>query len=162
MSVPLGEAKQTTSVAERASIRWLLALGGLGALGYGAWLGTDKDASGVAVAAAFAVALLMLTVAIAGAVPANIKVGYVQLDMYAQGKADGVVQGAKLTAKAAAGMSPEDLTHAADTDLPPRAPRTAALQAVREAASVVQEAADTIPKDIPNKRADSLGRIARV
>ncbi len=147
-------------MVQQPVIRWTLVAGALLAFGYGAWLGTDKGANGVAVAAGFSVGLVLLIVALAGQLPSSIKVGEVQLDLYGQGKADGLTEGAKLVAKAAAGVSSGQVVSAADQALPPRAPRAAALNAVRVAADVVHEAAETDPAKVGDRRADFMERIA--
>jgi hypothetical protein len=154
------QAGSGPSVVHRPVVRWSLFIGALLAIGYGAWLGTGKGASGVAIAAGFGFGLVLLIVALAGQLPSNLKVGEVQLDLYGQGKADGMAEGAKLVAKAAAGMSPDQAVTAADQNLPPRAPRKAALNAVKVAAGVVQQAAATDPDKLTDAKADLLERIA--
>jgi hypothetical protein len=127
-------------------IRVPLGLLGVAGFGYAAWLGTDKNISGVTVAAAFAVAMLLLIVAIAGQVPASLKVGDVSLQMYAAAKAEGVQQGAKLAAEAAKGEDVDKVSDMAASAFPQSELETAgvktALTTVRNEAQAVKAATE--------------------
>lgn len=129
------------SVVQHATVRICLALLGIAALGYGAWIGTKTAASGVTVAAAFGIAILLLVVAIEGQLPASLKVGDVSIEMYAQGKAEGVAQGAKIAAKAAA-LPENEVSGLIANAIPESARNASALSAATQAAAqVVREAA---------------------
>jgi hypothetical protein len=62
-------------------LRTLSALGAMSALVYAALLGWRTNANGVVTAAAFAVGFLFATFALAGVVPANIKIGDVEVKL---------------------------------------------------------------------------------
>ena len=154
------------SMVDKTFVRASLAIVGVLALGYGAWRGMDSKTSGVTVAAAFAIALLLLIVAISGQLPASLKVGDVSVELYAQAKAEGVRQGAKLTATAAMGTDPSHVTALAKKEFPDSQQTTssvtAALAALHAAAEVVGESARSEPEEVQQMRDQHLQALSRV
>src|SRR5205823_12418116 len=116
----------TTQPAPRASLpgnhvavqlQWYLralsALGAVSALVYAALLGWRTNANGVVTAAAFAIGFLFATFALAGVVPANIKVGDVEVKLQQarehgadEGRVEGLAAGAAISKSVAAGDLP--------------------------------------------------------
>ncbi|HEU0090420.1 MAG TPA: hypothetical protein VFQ77_22635 [Pseudonocardiaceae bacterium] len=91
-------------------LRTAAALGAISALGYAAVLGWRTDANGIVTAAAFAVGFLFATFALAGVVPANIKVGDVEVKLQQarergayEGRVEGLAAGADISKSVAAG-----------------------------------------------------------
>jgi hypothetical protein len=101
-------------------LRAVSGLGASAALAYAAALGWQPHASGVATAAAFAVGFLFATFALSGTVPANIKVGDVEIKLD-QARADGeqtghvagFTAGTAISRQVAAGDLPVDRIEAA-------------------------------------------------
>ena len=166
MTLRKGFAEQRSArsvpVVERRTVRSVLAIASLAALGYGFRLGMNKDISGVTVAAALGVGVLFLVVALAGSLPSSLKVGDFEIKLD-QAWADGATQGAKLAATAATGMSQDQLQVAAeqavgsirDADSMMRA-----LKAVRTSAEVVREIAALTPDQLDDsKKKDLLDRL---
>jgi len=153
-------------MVEKAPVRALLAGVGILALGYGAWRGMDSETSGVTVAASFAIAILLLIVAIGGQLPASLKVGDVSVELYAQAKAEGVRQGAKLAATAAMGVDPSQVTASAKKEFPDSQQTTssvtAALAALHTAAEVVNESARSDPDKVREMRDQHFQALSRV
>lgn len=105
-------------------LRWTLraaaAAGAVSALGYAFVLGWRTDANGVVTAAAFAVGFLFATFALAGVVPANIKIGDVEVKLQQarengahEGRVDGLAAGAAISKHVAEGDMPVDQVEAA-------------------------------------------------
>ncbi len=93
-------------------LRTAAGLGAVSALGYAAVLGWRTDANGVVTAAAFAVGFLFATFALAGVVPASIKIGDVELKMQqelADAANEGRVQGLEAGATISKGVAAGDL-----------------------------------------------------
>lgn len=155
---------QPAPVPEQPVVRCGLALIAAGALAYGFRFGVDNKASGVAVAAALAVGLLLLVVALAGQVPSTLKVGDVEVKLD-QARAEGARDGAKLAANAAMGMSYEEIEEAAQQALGSIRDAQSlrrALQAVHSCADVAREVGTAAPDQIDaGKRADLLARLAK-
>jgi hypothetical protein len=108
------------AVQLRWHVRALAAAAAAGSLGYAAVLGWRVDANGVATASAFAVGFLFATFALAGVVPANIKVGDVEVRMQQaredgvhEGRVDGLAAGAALGRGVATGDLPVERAEAA-------------------------------------------------
>ncbi|TCN43308.1 hypothetical protein EV644_10253 [Kribbella orskensis] len=87
-------ALPTQRLGAELETRWRIAAGAIGVLvlGYGGVLAWREQSDGIAVASAFAVGLVTLIFALAGVVPASVKVGDVQVQLQ-QAKADGKVEG---------------------------------------------------------------------
>jgi hypothetical protein len=101
-------------------LRSAAALAAVSALGYAAVLGWRTDANGVVTAAAFAVGFLFATFALAGVVPASIKIGDVELKMQQErkdaadeGRVQGLEAGAAISKVVAAGELQVDQVEAA-------------------------------------------------
>src|SRR5918998_2029616 len=101
-------------------LRSAAALAAMSALGYAAVLGWRTEANGVVTAAAFAVGFLFATFALAGVVPASIKVGDVELKMQQErkdaadeGRVQGLEAGAAISKVVAAGELQVDQVEAA-------------------------------------------------
>lgn len=105
-------------------LQWYLraaaAVGAIGALGYAFVLGWRADANGVATAAAFAVGFLFATFALAGVVPANVKIGDVEVKLQQardsgtqKGRVEGLTAGAAISERVAAGELPVERVEAA-------------------------------------------------
>jgi hypothetical protein len=91
-------------------LRTLSALGAVSALGYASVLGWRTNANGVVTAAAFAIGFLFATFALAGVVPANIKIGDVEVKLQQarengadEGRVEGLAAGAAISKGVAAG-----------------------------------------------------------
>jgi hypothetical protein len=91
-------------------LRALSALGAVSALGYASMLGWRTNANGVVTAAAFAIGFLFATFALAGVVPANIKIGDVEVKLQQarengadEGRVEGLAAGAAISKGVAAG-----------------------------------------------------------
>jgi hypothetical protein len=96
-------------------LRAMAALGAISALLYASLLGWRTDANGVVVAAAFAVGFLFATFALAGVVPANIKVGDVEVKLQQardsgaeEGRVEGLAAGAAISKRVVVGDLPVD------------------------------------------------------
>jgi len=101
-------------------LRSAAAVAAVSALGYAAVLGWRTDANGVVTAAAFAVGFLFATFALAGVVPASIKIGDVELKMQQErkdaadeGRVQGLEAGAAISKVVAAGELRVDQVEAA-------------------------------------------------
>lgn len=105
-------------------LQWYLrataALGAVSALGYASVLGWRSDANGVVTAAAFAVGFLFATFALAGVVPATVKVGDVEVKLQQarengadEGRVEGLAVGAAISKSVAAGDLDVDHVEAA-------------------------------------------------
>jgi hypothetical protein len=101
-------------------LRALAALGAVSALLYVSVLGWRTDTNGVVTAAAFAVGFLFATFALAGVVPASIKIGDVELKMQQErkdaadeGRVQGLEAGAAISKGVAAGELRVDQVEAA-------------------------------------------------
>lgn len=149
-------------------LRGAAALVAVSALGYAAVLGWRTDANGVVTAAAFTVGFLFATFALAGVVPASIKIGDVELKMQQEredaadegrneGRVQGLEAGTAISKVVAAGelrvdqveaalraalTSPESLrVHGIDLAVPQLAPHVAErnVQKVANALTTVAE-----------------------
>jgi hypothetical protein len=100
-------------------LQWYLraaaALGAVSAFGYASVLGWRTNANGIVTAAAFAVGFLFATFALAGVVPANIKIGDVEVKMQQaresgadEGRVQGLAAGVSISKGVAAGDLPVD------------------------------------------------------
>jgi hypothetical protein len=98
-------------------LQWYLraaaALGAISALGYASVLGWRSNANGVVTAAAFAVGFLFATFALAGVVPANIKIGDVEVKLQQErekgadeGRVQGLAVGTAISKRVATGELP--------------------------------------------------------
>jgi hypothetical protein len=101
-------------------LRGAAALGAVSALGYAAVIGWRTEANGVVTASAFAIGFLFATFALAGVVPASIKIGDVELKMQQdledaanEGRVQGLEAGAAISQGVAAGDLPVDQVEAA-------------------------------------------------
>jgi hypothetical protein len=101
-------------------LRTLSALGAISALVYAALLGWRTNANGVVTAAAFAVGFLFATFALAGVVPANIKIGDVEVKLQQarengaeEGRVEGLAAGTAISKRVAAGDLEVDHVQAA-------------------------------------------------
>ncbi len=101
-------------------LRSAAAVAAVSALVYAAVLGWRTDANGVVTAAAFAVGFLFATFALAGVVPASIKIGDVELKMQQErkdaadeGRVQGLEAGAAISKVVAAGELRVDQVEAA-------------------------------------------------
>ena len=101
-------------------LRTLSALGAMSALVYAALLGWRTNANGVVTAAAFAVGFLFATFALAGVVPANIKIGDVEVKLQQarengadEGRVEGLAAGTAISKGVAAGDLGVDQVQAA-------------------------------------------------
>lgn len=101
-------------------LRALSALGAVSALGYASVLGWRTNANGVVTAAAFAIGFLFATFALAGVVPANIKVGDVEVKLQQarengadEGRVEGLAAGAAISKSVATGDLEVDRVKAA-------------------------------------------------
>lgn len=108
------------SVQLSGYLRTAAALGAVSALVYASVLGWRTDANGVVPAAAFAVGFLFATFALAGVVPASIKIGDVELKMQQErkdaadeGRVQGLEAGAAISKGVAAGELRVDQVEAA-------------------------------------------------
>jgi len=115
-SLPTGRV----AVQLKWHLRAVAGLGAVSALGYASVLGWRTDANGVVTAAAFAVGFLFATFALAGVVPASIKIGDVELKMQQEladaadeGRVQGLEAGAVISKGVAAGDLPVDQVEAA-------------------------------------------------
>jgi hypothetical protein len=108
--------------------------------------------------------MLLLIIALAGEVPSSLKVGDVEL-MIDRARADGARDGAKLTAKAAMGMSASEIEEAAQHALgsisdPESLKR--ALQAIHASSDVARTIGSAEPAQIDaDKRATLLAQLAK-
>jgi hypothetical protein len=93
VSLPVG-ALATHRVGAELQTQWRISAGVVGVLvlSYGGILAWREQSDGIAVASAFAVGLVALIFALAGVVPASVKVGDVQIQLQ-QAKAEGKVEG---------------------------------------------------------------------
>lgn len=101
-------------------LRAAAALGAVSALGYASVIGWRTDANGVVTAAAFAVGFLFATFALAGVVPATIKIGDVEVKLQQaqesgaqEGRVEGLAVGADISKRVAAGDLHVDQVEAA-------------------------------------------------
>lgn len=93
-----------------AGARWTSAGAAAACLAYALVLGWREDGDGVAVAAAFATALLLATAALGGVVPSSIRVGDVEVrlqqareDGRDEGRVEGLASGTAISSKVATG-----------------------------------------------------------
>lgn len=89
-------------------LRVLSALGAVSALGYASVLGWRTNANGVVTASAFAVGFLFAIFALAGVVPASIKIGDVEVKLQ-QARENGAVEGLTAGAAISKGVAAGDL-----------------------------------------------------
>lgn len=96
-------------------LRAMAALGAVSALVYASLLGWRTNANGVVTAAAFAIGFLFATFALAGVVPATIKIGDVEVKLQQaresgveEGRVEGLAAGAAISEGVAAGDLPVD------------------------------------------------------
>ncbi|MGH3997365.1 MAG: hypothetical protein ACRDTJ_07875 [Pseudonocardiaceae bacterium] len=96
-------------------LRAMAALGAVSALLYASVLGWRTDSNGVVTAAAFAVGFLFATFALAGVVPATIKIGDVKVKLQQardsgadEGRVEGLAAGVAISKSVAAGDLPVD------------------------------------------------------
>lgn len=77
-------------------LRWFAGVIGVGAIAYGAVLAWRDGGDGVAIASVFAVGLIALIFAMAGVVPASVKVGDLEMKLSQaeeRGKQEGITEG---------------------------------------------------------------------
>jgi hypothetical protein len=90
-------------------LRAAAALGAISALGYASVLGWRSNTDGVVTAAAFAVGFLFATFALAGVVPASIKIGDVELELQQagdEGRVEGLAAGIAISKSVVTGELP--------------------------------------------------------
>lgn len=120
-SIPRGSLPGNhVAVQLQSSLRALSALGAVSALVYAALLGWRTNANGVVTAAAFAIGFLFATFALAGVVPANIKIGDVEVKLQQaresgadEGRVEGLAAGTAISKGVAAGDLGVDQVQAA-------------------------------------------------
>lgn len=117
---PASASRERVAVPLQGYLRVAATLGALSALGYAAVLGWRPEANGVVTASAFAVGFLFATFALAGVVPANIKIGDVEVKLQQarergmqEGRVEGLAAGAAISKNVAAGDLPVEQVEAA-------------------------------------------------